>query len=173
MRICSALKISLLSALAGWGTGFLYCCLAWLLTGAFVFDRGTFAIFLWSGIFVGVIVFGIWLFALLPLAIFIPRRSFLWKVGVLIPMGFLAGLAIATAGVMWNAIRLEADWPSEMYDWHVNFVRNLFYLGPPAAMVGLSTCLTGALLNRQEMKSFLSELPSCESQTQPDPNRIT
>jgi hypothetical protein len=143
-----ALKSSSLAAPAGWCTGMLYCCVAIL--WSFGFDRGIFFILFWIGLFFGAVIWWIWLIALLPLALIVPNQSFLWNKCVLAPMGFFSGLSIATVVVLWNALRNESDWPPDMYDWHINFMNNLGSFGPPAAIVGLVTCLAGAFLHRRE-----------------------
>jgi hypothetical protein len=147
-NIWPTLRLSSLASLAGWGAGMLYCCPVTLwFTGI---DRGAVAICFWIGLLIAALIFGVWLVALLPLSIVVPSGSVLWRKHVLAPLGFFAGLGIAAAILFLNALNNENDWPPDMYDWHINFINNIETLGPPSAIVGLVTCLAGAILHRAQ-----------------------
>ncbi len=149
-----ALRISLLSAFAGWCVGMIYCCSVTLwFTGL---DRGSIVICFWIGIFMAAIILGVWLIALFPLASVVPSRSFLWSKRVLTPLGAIAGLIIAAVILYLNAINNESDWPPDMYDWHINFKNNLGTFGPPSVIIGMVTGLTGGILRSRQIASASS-----------------
>ena len=128
------------------------------------FDREIVPLSSLIGAVLAAVIFGVWLMALLPLALFVPSRSLFWSRRVLAPVGFFIGLGICTAVVFWNALRNENDWPPEMYDWRVNFMNVFEIVGPPSAIIGLVTGLSGAFFHRRECLASSSDDVSAMSE---------
>jgi hypothetical protein len=142
-------NISLKSALAGWCAGMLYCIPLGLWQPGL--SHAAESVCTVIGMVLAVVIFGVWLIALLPFALLVPSHSSLWSEWVLPPLAGIVGLG-ATAFVLYsNALANIKDWPPDLYDWHVNFKNMMLVCGPLSIVVGLATGLTGAFLHRRSL----------------------
>jgi MFS family permease len=81
--------------------------------------------------FMAIWIVPVWAVVLVPLYLFVPRKSFLWKPFVCVPLGSLAGYLVMQT---WFAIEdYSSRHPIDLYVW----------LSIPAAIVGGITCLVG------------------------------
>ena len=81
--------------------------------------------------FMAIWIVPVWAVLLVPLYLFVPRKSFLWKPLVCVPLGALAGYLVMQT---WFAIvDYSPRHPIDLFVW----------LSIPAAVVGAVTCLVG------------------------------
>jgi len=128
---------SFVAALSGW----IWCVLAFMVTDFIQRDDPI----EWSGlglisIVVGIIVFSVWLLALIPLYFLVPRTSVLWRWPVCALCGGIAGGLIICGLAMLD----KADHSfSEIFSWE----SVIFILIYPVS-TGSIICLVGALTAR-------------------------
>ena len=124
---------SFLAALAGWTPPVLLLVFIGLIDWRHTSVTGWGGMIAFAVIF-GKFVFGTWLFALLPLYLFVPLRSILWRWPICTLCGALCGALILF--VYWRLLRLPVT-RSE--------IRGEIPSLLVAAFVGATTCLFGSL----------------------------
>jgi hypothetical protein len=160
MWVRDRLVLSFISAWAGWGAGLSL----FLITGLWTiiinskdhlffgsgdsFDwtymvEGIFVI----GLFMGIYVLLIWFLILVPLALLVPNKSFLWKPRTLTLCGILAGPTILVTYIVIAGstnFNSPVDLQNLLYACYIAFV-------VPAAIGGV-TCYVGARLNQRFLR---------------------
>ena len=156
--IFSRVVLSLLAALAGWGGGMVYWILWALSNSVFrpedqaLVNLGSGAVLLVViGLYMGFYILIVWLFALLPLMLFVPDQSFLWKPGTLTLIGFFTGPIIVCISAAVHIAQLKSSSDLRIYDQNAYLISILVPFGIPAAIVGGATCFAGAILHRRQV----------------------
>ena len=131
---------SFLSAKAGWFVGVLALVIHAHADFAFTrsYFRGIAALASW----VGIVIFPVWLIALLPLYLLIPRRSVLWRPWLCAACGAIAGAVILFVLAWWSfCVYGRASLADAL---RLPFL----YVGP---IIGATTCICGSILKRREI----------------------
>jgi hypothetical protein len=127
MRFLRALLGTLIAVFAGWFAGVLgVAVIAFSGIGGAQRDAALEGILV-TAFYMWLFIIPVWVVALIPLYLFIPPSSPLWRPYICTGLGAVAGLAIV-------AILTRADMAVEMWSFYIL-----------AAIVGGVTCLTGVL----------------------------
>jgi hypothetical protein len=131
---------SFLSILCGWSCGWA-CLVVIYFFGNRQYDYNHISDAIWSdlGVFLlmGIFILPSWLLAFMPLYVFMPRKSFMWRWYVCTPLGGLAGAIILLSPVAYSELII--------YHAKISDILSTWPLSLPAAVVGSVTCLVGTL----------------------------
>ena len=150
LRVKSRVRLSFFSSLAGWSVGMVLLASAALIPSKKTVDFADFlGYLLLASVCTYICVMVVWFFVLLPLSLFVPARSFLWKPWILTILGVLSGPIIAIAYAVVKMGKTPASL-TDLSDYLLIFIL-------PAVMGG-TTCYVGARLNTSWDREFEADV---------------
>jgi hypothetical protein len=129
-----------LSTFCGWVSGWI-CLVVIYFFGNHQYEYNHFSDAIWDDLggflLMGVFIVPSWLFAFMPLYMLLPRKSFMWRWYICVPLGGLAGPIIMLSPVAYSELHV--------YHAKITDILSTWPLSLPAAVVGGVTCLVGTL----------------------------
>ena len=140
--------LSFLSVLAGWAA-FLICCFIQVLIRPVYGWDSPFVVTYLMGMGSGVVLLAVWLIVLVPFALFVPSRSFLWKPGILTLIGVFAGPLIIG---IWLSFAMASNPTLRIYQPYTYLLGVAFFPGLPSVLIGGVTGAVAARLHQRLLK---------------------
>ncbi len=148
--IGSRVRLSFLSALAGWGVGSVLVLLLAIRTFLFGPASQTNPLF-FALVFcaiMGVFVFITWIALLIPLSLLVRMKSAFWDPAILTAIGAITGPLVMLLYALWERHGSDIHYASPSAQWNDYLVGAMIF-GVPASIVGGVTGYVAAILNRR------------------------